>query len=143
MESILVALLVIVLLVIVELLSTRSSKQKKKKELPPLNIDQTNNELTMFMWKKAEYLSSKEWRLKRIQVKERDNYACQLCGSTSDLHVHHMSGYNLIPNEPISSLITLCNVCHKDEHDKVGYPKNYSDYMSFNNIIPIKGSKWE
>ena len=134
MESLAVALLVVLILVILEVASTHL-KIPKKKELPPLNIDSKANQLTMFMWKKAEYLSSKEWKLKRIQVKERDNHSCQVCGTTVNLHVHHMSGYDLIPNEPISSLITLCGDCHKKEHEKVGYPQTYSDYMNFNNPI--------
>ena len=140
MESLAVALLIVILLVVLEILSSAKTAitKKSKAELPPLDIDPTQNELTMFKWRKAEYLSSKEWRLKRIQVKERDNYSCQLCGATGDLHVHHMSGYDQIPNEPIDCLITLCNVCHKAEHDKVGYPKTYSDYMKFNHQIKTK-----
>ena len=140
MESLAVALLIVILLVVLEILSSAKTAitKKSKAELPPLDIDHTQNELTMFKWRKAEYLSSKEWKLKRIQVKERDNYACQLCGTTKDLHVHHMSGYDQIPNEPIDCLITLCNVCHKTEHDKVGYPKTYSDYMKFNHQIKTK-----
>lgn len=135
MESIAVALLIILILVIAEIISIAKTK-KPKLDLPPIEIDHDQNQLTSFMWRKAEYLTSKEWKLKRIQVKDRDNHACQVCGSTNDLHVHHMSGYNLIPNEPISCLITLCNVCHKDQHNKIGYPKTYSDYMKFNH--PIK-----
>lgn len=137
MEPIAVALLIILILVIVEIIS-RAKIKKPKLDLPPIEIDHAQNQLTMFMWRKAEYLSSKEWKLKRIQVKDRDNYSCQICGSTKDLHVHHMSGYDLIPNEPISCLITLCSVCHKAEHDKVGYPKTYSDYMKFNHPIKTK-----
>ena len=137
MESIAVALLIILILVVVEIISITKIK-KPKLDLPPIEIDHAQNQLTMFMWRKAEYLSSKEWKLKRIQVKERDNHSCQVCGSTKDLHVHHMSGYDLIPNEPISCLITLCNICHKDQHDKIGYPKTYSDYMKFNHPIKTK-----
>ena len=127
--------LALLILVVVEIISAVKTK-KPKLDLPPNKIDHDQNQLTSFMWRKAEYLTSKEWKLKRNQVKERDNHACQICGSTKDLHVHHMSGYNLIPNEPISCLITLCNVCHKDLHDMIGYPKTYSDYMKFNH--PIK-----
>ena len=144
MEEIVLQLLLLILviislamliLVVVEIISAVKTK-KPKLDLPPNKIDYDQNQLTLFMWRKAEYLTSKEWKLKRNQVKERDNHACQICGSTKDLHVHHMSGYNLIPNEPISCLITLCNVCHKDLHDMIGYPKTYSDYMKFNH--PIK-----
>lgn len=140
MESLAVALLIVILLVVLEILSNAKTAitKKSKAELPPLDIDHTQNELAMFKWRKAEYLSSKEWRLKRIQVKERDNYACQLCGTTRHLHVHHMSGYDQIPNETIDCLITLCKFCHKAEHDKVGYPKTYSDYMKFNHPIKTK-----
>ena len=138
MESLIAAACILLLLVGIEMLSTPKQTIDTKADLPPLDIDPTQNELTLFKWHKAEYLSSKEWRLKRIQVKERDNYACQLCGATGDLHVHHMSGYDQIPNEPIDCLITLCNVCHKSEHDKIGYPKTYSDYIKFNHPIKTK-----
>ena len=140
MESLAVALLIVILLVVLEVLSSAKTAITKKSntELPQLDIDHAQNELTLFRWRKAEYLSSKEWRLKRIQVKERDNYSCQLCGATKDLHVHHMSGYDQIPNEPIDCLITLCKFCHKAEHDKVGYPKTYLDYMKFNHPLKTK-----
>lgn len=74
------------------------------------------------------------------KIRERDNYTCQICGSHSNLHVHHKKGFSDILNEIIteymeydvqndkdklyeiiindnrftdeSNLITLCKTCH-------------------------------
>lgn len=85
---------------------------------------------------KKIYLNTEIWRQKRNEVKLRDNYMCQICGSSEELHVHHMKGYDLIPDEPIECLITLCSVCHKNEHLQHGFPKTVDEYMKFNHVIP-------
>ena len=103
-------------------------------------IDPLEAQTALFMYTKAEYLKSKEWQNKRKAVLKRDNYTCQNCKATGvPLHVHHKSGYDLIPNEPLSCLVTLCADCHKAEHDRHGYPKTYIDYMNWG--YPSKNSK--
>ena len=89
------------------------------------------NDLTHFMFVKAKYLRSDEWAHKRSLVLLRDNNQCKKCGSTSGLAVHHLSGYNLIPKEPITCLVTLCSKCHQKQHDKFGYPQTYKEYMNW------------
>ena len=89
------------------------------------------SDLTHFMFVKARYLRSDEWAYKRRLVLERDNYQCKKCGSTRSLAVHHLSGYNLIPKEPITCLVTLCSKCHQKQHDNFGYPQTYKEYMSW------------
>jgi len=63
-----------------------------------------------------ENLASPKWKKKRSAILKRDNHACQKCGDTNNLQVHHCyyeSG--LKPWEyPGESLITLCNHCHYD-----------------------------
>lgn len=51
-------------------------------------------------------------------VKKRDHYTCQLCGSKKFLHSHHMEhkSKNKDLKLDINNGITLCNVCHAEQH---------------------------
>ena len=52
-------------------------------------------------------------------VLQRDNYKCDVCGSSSDLIVHHIDGNgrgSINPNNEMSNLITRCNSCHTILH---------------------------
>ena len=85
---------------------------------------------------KQQYLESKKWKDKRKQVLKRDNYKCTSCGASGvPLSVHHTSGYNLIPNEPIDCLKALCESCHTLEHKLYGFPQTYKEYMEWNHPI--------
>ena len=95
----------------------------------------TENQLYLFLYTKRMYLKSDLWQQKRTLVFKRDNFTCQLCGSTSALEAHHMRDYALIPNEPISSIITLCRNCHQHQHDKHGQLITLHDYITWNNPI--------
>jgi len=98
--------------------------------IPPV-VDNSKADLANFLYMKQNYLASPQWKEKRLQVLKRDNHCCQNCGLTHHLTVHHMSGYNLIPNEPISALTTLCNSCHTSLHERMGYPQSYHQYMTY------------
>lgn len=68
-----------------------------------------------------EQLKSSEWKTKRLEILERDNYVCQECGSKSNLHIHHkyyLNNYNAWEylND---ALITLCKDCHKNLHNNL------------------------
>ena len=67
----------------------------------------------------SKYLQTKRWKDKRILVLERDNNQCQKCGSTDNLHVHHLT-YKHWRNEELEELITLCSSCHSSIHNKGG-----------------------
>lgn len=65
-------------------------------------------------WQK---LQDPRWQRKRLEIMQRDEFHCQMCGdSESTLNVHH--GYyakNREPWEyPPESLWTLCDRCHSD-----------------------------
>lgn len=54
---------------------------------------------------------------------ERDNHACQHCGSVSDLQVHHIDGNGVTSpkeqrNNDLANLLTLCRSCHTKVHHK-------------------------
>lgn len=85
---------------------------------------------------KHQYLQSSKWQKKRLAVLQRDQYTCQACGITNvPMHIHHMSSYELIPNEPTTCLITLCESCHTAEHEKHGYPSTQHEYFTYNHPI--------
>lgn len=84
-----------------------------------------------FMMLKSSYMHSLEWKNKRMEVLLNCNFTCQACGSTGALEIHHISGYNQIPNESLRNLSCLCRDCHQRQHDHYGYPQTYKDYMNW------------
>ena len=65
----------------------------------------------------SEKLKDPRWQRRRNEILLRDDYTCQLCGSTEDqLHVHHRAYEK--GKEPWEyedgSLVTLCWKCHED-----------------------------
>lgn len=66
----------------------------------------------------AEKLKDPRWQKKRLEILQRDEFACQLCfDTTNTLHVHHKI-YHKSRNPwdyPAEALITLCEDCHHDE----------------------------
>lgn len=56
------------------------------------------------------------------EVRQRDNYKCQLCGSTTTfLHVHHLyyKPATKVWEYDIESLVTLCENCHNSVHSSL------------------------
>lgn len=91
--------------------------------------------LLLFLQQKYEYMHSDIWSTKRLATKTRDSFQCIICKSTYSLQVHRTKDYKLIPNEPISSLATLCAKCHTKQHEKHGFPQIYEDYMEWDKPI--------
>lgn len=79
--------------------------------------------------------SSKVVQAWRKEVLKRDKYACRLCGSLDNLHVHHhvpfstidMSAHNFIFNG-----VTLCATCHAKQHPELteAFRQNFSNYTT-------------
>jgi hypothetical protein len=66
----------------------------------------------------SEKLKDPRWQKKRLEILQRDNWACTSCGGTKvTLHVHHK--YYTYGKEPWEYgnevLITLCEHCHEAE----------------------------
>lgn len=63
-------------------------------------------------------ISRRTLRAWAIQVKERDCYICQKCGSTEQLEAHHILPKSIYPDNALETTngITLCNECHSDFH---------------------------
>jgi hypothetical protein len=66
----------------------------------------------------GEKLKSPEWQKKRLEILQRDNFTCTMCGSKEkQLHVHHK--VYIYKNEPWDYendfFTTLCIDCHEEE----------------------------
>jgi hypothetical protein len=66
-----------------------------------------------------EQLAHPNWQRKRLEVLQRDEFSCQMCGdSESTLHVHHkqyLKGRMAWEYEA-DELVTLCEDCHEGMH---------------------------
>ena len=72
--------------------------------------------------KYAEKLRDPRWQKKRLEIFDRDDWTCQMCGDGgSTLHVHHRVYEK--GKEPWeydnSSLVTLCECCHTFETENI------------------------
>jgi hypothetical protein len=61
----------------------------------------------------AEKLRDPRWQKKRLEILNRDGFACRLCGDKeTELHIHHEK-YNGNPwDAKNDDLSTLCKHCH-------------------------------
>ena len=46
------------------------------------------------------------------KVMQRDNYRCRLCGTSLNLHLHHIEGRGKDLTNDINNCIMLCRHCH-------------------------------
>jgi hypothetical protein len=53
-------------------------------------------------------LGPEEYDSLRHRVLERDGWRCQSCGSSKDLHVHHLRKRSDLGDDALDNLITLC-----------------------------------
>ena len=91
-----------------------------------------------------EYLKSDKWKKKREKILKRADHKCELCGSTENLHIHHLT-YDNVYNEKEEDLLCVCDICHSKLHNKDltkkgftfakngwcrMYPKDYAEAMT-------------
>lgn len=71
------------------------------------------------------------WQRQRRLCLERDNRTCQDCGSTNNLHVHHIMPIRKfdIPEDAngLDNLITLCQDCHLGKWEGIPLRPQYAD----------------
>jgi hypothetical protein len=75
-------------------------------------------------------LRDPRWQKKRLQILERDHFACQECGCDSKtLHVHHtryVKGRD--PWDYLNGfLVTLCETCHEQLHE---FPESVIEFLA-------------
>lgn len=73
----------------------------------------------------SDKLKDPRWQKKRLEIMQRDEFTCMICGDEeTTLNVHHLY-YEKDKNPwdyPDTALITLCEDCHESE--KTNYVKN-------------------
>jgi len=67
----------------------------------------------------SEKLKDPHWQKKRLDIMQRDNFTCRVCGDKKKtLHVHHVKYYKYTEPWEINNeyLFTLCEKCHNNVH---------------------------
>ncbi len=77
--------------------------------------------------KYAEYLKSSHWRELRQAKLAGAGRACNRCGSTDRIVVHHVRYRNLFDVE-LADLEVLCQECHDRHHRDNPRPKQYQEH---------------
>lgn len=79
------------------------------------DLERLNNKRRKYFWKSSDL---SRWR---IAVKRRDGRRCCHCGSTQDLHAHHIKQRASYPElaYDVENGVTLCKNCHVEEHRKM------------------------
>ena len=61
----------------------------------------------------SDKLKDPRWQKKRLEVLNRDNFTCKLCGdSETELHIHHVEYKGEPWEQDLDKLDTLCKHCH-------------------------------
>jgi hypothetical protein len=69
-----------------------------------------------------EKLKDPRWQKLRLEIMQRDDFTCQMCGDKNKtLNVHHRRYIkNTEPwDYPPHTLVTLCEICHEGEKDQM------------------------
>lgn len=87
-----------------------NGKSKKELRFEPINGD----------IKYADQYKHPNWQKMRLVVLKRDSFACKNCGSKDKtLHAHHLKYRGkFIWDVPHWYIVTLCEDCHSEEHNK-------------------------
>lgn len=74
----------------------------------------------------TDFFTESELSIWSQEVLSRDNHTCQYCGSTENLHAHHVKPKKLFPYEALDpdNGITFCQECHY----KIGHKGECSTY---------------
>lgn len=81
------------------------------------------SEMQMATMTYREQLLHPNWQRKRLDILNRDDFACQLChDKESTLHVHHKqyAKGRMAWEYPNDELVTLCEECHDTMHEQQG-----------------------
>lgn len=97
---------------------------KNKKPIEPISKMKEKKEKPSY----KDLLKKPQWQRKRLEIMNRDNFACKYCGDDeNELQIHHLK-YNGLPWEANSEdLVTCCRHCHefiscyKDNNLKIIY----------------------
>ena len=96
--------------------------------IPPIESRPHLGNMFMSAKDKQLYMRSDQWKSLKSQVLTIQNNQCKLCGSSYDLHLHHLT-YERLGDEKMSDLAVLCSQCHQLQHDHYGMDRT-TDYSN-------------
>jgi 5-methylcytosine-specific restriction endonuclease McrA len=94
-------------------------------------------------WYRTVYLKSDHWKALRARKLVQCG-SCEKCGSTNCLDVHHLR-YKKLFNVELEDLLTLCRICHAEEHERLEAlrPKEFRKKIPSKRIFkPGYSNKW-
>ena len=83
-----------------------------------------------------EYMNSDDWKEERRKQLGIHGYRCEICGSTNDLQVHHIS-YERGEHPSDEDCAVLCRDCHRKLHYVIDELKNHEIFE-----LKTKYDKW-
>lgn len=78
---------------------------------------------------------SAEFRKARRAAFARDDHACVKCGSSEDLHAHHIQPRDQDGSDEVDNLMTLCGGCHLEWELFVA---GNTDLDAWLNLLPLR-----
>lgn len=98
-----------------------SQRQAPNKKKPAKNKSKKSRTKQPFVRPAyEEYMKSKRWWSRKQQLFKVREKKCELCGSVTEIHVHHLT-YDRLGRERDKDLQILCADCHATEHEDKGY----------------------
>jgi len=84
-----------------------------------------------------------DWAIRRNYILRRDKYACQKCGSSKNLQVHHKVRRSVKADHSSANLITLCVRCHasEDGHNDGLVEASRATILKSGKVRPVKSRK--
>lgn len=85
----------------------------------------------------SEQLKDPRWQRKRLEIMQRDNFTCQLCGDKlTTLNVHHKKYNNdCKPWEyDNDTLVTICEHCHFEVEELKKSIKDFSSIKVYKSV---------
>lgn len=80
-----------------------------------------------------DYMNRKRYSGNYYLVCQRDKYKCAMCGSTENLCVHHIDGYdeNKPQNNATNKMVLLCRECHSNVHAGTPIPNEVLNAIGY------------
>ena len=87
----------------------------------------------------SEKLKDPRWQKKRLEILDRDGWACRECGNAErTLHVHHTQYAERTDpwDYQDTCYVVLCDICHKEEHRQIVWQKKFIvNILTFNGAV--------